>query len=450
MSDRPELVDLHIAGVGAAEVLRSDRLSIVHRASHETRGHDVEVEIFPGSRGEAARARFALQYQALGRLAEIDGVVPLLEAGVTIDGDLYLMTPTLGGRTLAEIIATDGPMPWAEATRIIEAAATTVHHAHLEGIVHRRIGPDAVVVTDDDRVLVTGLGGAGLMLDAAGTPPVTEDRLGYCAPEWSATAGAASADEGATPASDTGAAGDIFGLGATLWALLTGHPPSAATAPAAAAAQVADLRAAAPASLAQVVEWATAFDPERRPSSAATFARALREAAARAPSDFVARPGDTAARRSTAHADPAPADPADDPTVDLDDGRRAGLLVAVAIAAIALVALGASALLMAIAGDDPSVTITGPQIEPAEQEAPAEVLGVDVEADDGDRSPAGPGTAASGDERDDPNGTGPTADGTGGSSGGSAGPAGQSATIAPFAIPTPTAAPTEPTPAAAP
>ena len=105
MSGRPTIVDLHIAGVGAARLVRTDGNRLLYRAPHETRGHDVDVEILLGSRGEAARERFAREQQALARLAGVEGVVPLLEAGVTVDGDLYLMTQALGGRTLTEIRA---------------------------------------------------------------------------------------------------------------------------------------------------------------------------------------------------------------------------------------------------------------------------------------------------------------------------------------------------------
>jgi serine/threonine protein kinase len=289
MSDRPTIVDLHIAGVGAARLVRTDEHRLLYSAPHETRGHDVDVEILPGSQGEAARERFAREQQALGRLSGVEGVVPLLEAGVTIDGDLYLMTPALGGRTLAEIIAAEGAMAWPDAIRIVEAAAATLHHAHVVGVTHRRIDPDAIVVADDGRVLIKGLGSAGLTMDAAGSTLPSVDRPGYSPPEHSAGA----------ESRDTGAAGDIYGLGATLWALLAGRRPfttadddePAAIVERAATQRVGDLRSVAPASVAEAVEWATAIEPERRPSSAATFARALREAAARAPSGFVADAG---------------------------------------------------------------------------------------------------------------------------------------------------------------
>ena len=507
MSDRPTIVDLRIAGVGAARLARGDDHSLVYRAAHETRGHEVDVEVLPGSQGEAARERFAREQRALGRLAGVDGVVPLLEAGVTVDGDLYLMTPTLGGRTLAEIIATDGPMPWPEATRIVEAVATTLHHAHVVGVTHRRVDPDSIVVADDGQVLVTGLGSAGLTMDAAGVSLPAVDRPGYSAPELS--------DANAVGA-DAGPACDIYGLGTTLWALLAGRRPftaadgdddPVAVTERATTLRVGDLRAVAPPSVAEAIEWATTVEPERRPSSAATFARALREAAARAPSGFLpdpdavvagwqplAEPGDSGRRDEAAtdgdddlgpevaaaaaglaaqwpvaddhaHADvstrdhgitapidppPAPGDrvlprtaPPDghsgeEASDGSDDSRRAGLLVGLGIAAIALVALAASAVLVAFVGDDEPVTISGPSIDGEEvgeeegAEVPAEVLGVEIEAE-----PDGTSTQPDGGTGTD---TGTVADAGAGERSdedleGSTSP---SAVIEPFAIPTPT------------
>lgn len=597
MSERPPIVDLHIAGVGAARLVCSDEHSLRYRAPHETRGHAVDIEVLPGSQGEAARERFAREQQALGRLAGVDGVVPLLEAGVTIDGDLYLMTPTLGGRTLAEIIAADGPVAWPEATRIIEAAAATLHHAHVVGVTHRRIDPDAIVVTGDGRVLLTGLGSAGLTMDAAGSSLPAVDRPGYSPPEWSGAASAARAgrtvdesaaatqaagadDEVRNPAAavgrrDTELAGDIYGLGATLWALLAGRRPFTdvdgsddpdAIVERAGTHRVGDLRSVAPASVAEAVEWATAIEPERRPSSAATLARALRGAAARAPSGFIADadavvagwqpltdtdelgepgigpgtvdartgleaavaasgfaevdgptetastgrpvratlsifgdeahraddtasvpaplvgdgrsrdvdeggvgfaaqqvPSDDAAARQTSHGDSrttiqtgaatvaggvtaAVASPqrptltGDSPggaSDGSDDGRRAGFLVGLGIAAIALVALAASAVLVAFVGEPEPVTISGPSIEAGDDDVPAEVLGLEVEAE---RAPADDPVGDSGRDATvagDDDGESAAGDGDD-PSGADDAPPGQSAVIQPFVIPTPT------------
>ncbi len=492
--------------MGAAHLVRSDDHSLTYRAPHETRGHDVVVEVLPGSQGEAARDRFAREQQALGRLAGVDGVVPLLEAGVTVDGDLYLMTAAIEGRTLEEILATGGPMAWADAARVIEAAATTLHHAHVVGVTHRRIDPDTIVIADDGRVLITGLGSAGLTMDAGGSAV----RPGYTAPEIAGSR--TDAGSAASAAGGAGPAVDIYGLGATLWALLAGRRPFTAPAGGDESAdiiersrtqRVGDLSAVAPAPMVDAVEWATAPEPQQRPSSAATFARALRNAAADAPSGFLidpdaviagwqplgepdesgrdggsiidvaapaaavaavaapdpdatirldtsaaleavatdgsapgtrsgagvavsAAPGAGEARTEAAAATRSTADSGADPSAGSDDGRRAGLLVGLGVAAIALVALAASAALVAFVGDDEPVTITGPSIEPGPENpgAPAEVLGVDIEADPGATDDAVEVTADEG-----------AAVSEGSDDGDSVA---QSSVIEPFPIPTPT------------
>jgi len=465
MSGRPSIIDLHIAGVGAATLIRTGSDRVVYRAAHEIRGVDVVIEIMAGSHGEAARERFTREQQAMGRLAGVEGVVALLEAGVTIEGRLYLMTPFVDGRSLADHLADDGAMAWDRAAGIVEDLAYTVQHAHVVGVTHRSIDPTVVLITDA-RPMLSGLGTAGLTMDAAGTDVRTSALPGYRAPE---------ADH------DPAAAADVYALGALLWALIAGRAPftfpEGGDDPDAVAARaldnrVGDLRSVAPEPVVEAIEWATAADPALRPSSAATFARALRDADSRAPSGFVAdldaiidgwrprtsdgfEPSENAppavgvsqplaampiatpaifdrdVTRDASAATPAPAAmgstrPAALP--DNDDGRRAGLLVGAGIAAIALVALCASALLVLFAGDERPVTVTGPQIEAADTSGVGdtagasavdepEVLGLEIEAPafgDGATSTGGPVTA-------------PRTD--------------QSAPIAPFAIPTPTPTP---------
>jgi hypothetical protein len=117
-----------------------------------------------------------------------------------------------------------------------------------------------------------------------------------------------------------------------------------------------------------------------------------------------------------------------------DDGRRAGFLVGLGIAAIALVALAASAVLVAFVGEPEPVTISGPSIEAGDDDVPAEVLGLEVEAD---RAPADdPVTDSDGDGHGDGDAT-VAGDDDDPSNADNASP-GQSAVIQPFLIPTPT------------
>ena len=136
--------------------------------------------------------------------------VKLVDYG--IEGDTpFLVMEFAAGETLAEIIRR-GPLEPARAMRIARDAARALEEADARGVVHRDIKPENILVGPDDSVKVADFGiarqgeGANLTVAASfvGTP-------GYAAPEQAL----GHADQRS----------DIYSLGATLYAMVTGHPP---------------------------------------------------------------------------------------------------------------------------------------------------------------------------------------------------------------------------------
>ena len=77
-------------------------------------------------------------------------IVGVHDFGETADGTLYLVMEYLEGRTLAEALRSDGPMPWERTLSIVRDVARALSAAHRRGVVHRDLKPDNIVLVDVD------------------------------------------------------------------------------------------------------------------------------------------------------------------------------------------------------------------------------------------------------------------------------------------------------------
>lgn len=130
------------------------------------------------------------------------------------DEDCYwLVMEHVEGRTLAELVAADGPLPVRRAAAILAQAAEGLVQAGRAGVVHRDVKPSNIFVGADDR---TKLGDFGIARAASDTVLTRTGLItgspAYLAPE-------VATGEPATPASD------VWSLGGTLFHALVGRPP---------------------------------------------------------------------------------------------------------------------------------------------------------------------------------------------------------------------------------
>src|SRR5216110_1095035 len=190
---------------------------VVFRARQKSLNRIVALKVI-GLGNWATKAhlkRFRLEAEAAARL-EHPGIVPIHEVGER-DGSCYFSMKFVEGGQLDEIVRRT-PMSIRQAAELIAKVARTVHYAHQHRILHRDIKPGNILLDAKGEPHLTDFGLARLVgsestvtrtLEVLGTPS-------YMAPEQAV--GNNAAVSGAT---------DVYGLGAVLYQLLTGHPPFA-------------------------------------------------------------------------------------------------------------------------------------------------------------------------------------------------------------------------------
>ncbi|WP_178379813.1 serine/threonine-protein kinase [Cryptosporangium aurantiacum] len=195
-------------------MLGSGGFSTVYRALQESIGREVAVKIdHRVLLDEADRSRFRAEVRAAGQVSGHPNVIDIHDAGITADGRAYLVMELCPAGSLADYLRQHGSMPLTQVLDVGVAIADALAAAHRVGVVHRDVKPANVLY---DRYGHPELADFGL---AARYDPTTESTStlelltpAYAAPEmfWSRRP---------TPAVD------VYGLSATLYALLTGRPP---------------------------------------------------------------------------------------------------------------------------------------------------------------------------------------------------------------------------------
>jgi serine/threonine protein kinase/WD40 repeat protein len=170
------------------------------------------LEQLPSDKRQEWLDRFSTEGKATARITDA-GVVTVYEVGAHVDQPYYSMR-YVEGHSLAEVVKA-GPLPNRRASALMEQVARAVQSIHDQGVLHRDLKPQNILVDARDRPYVSDFGLAK-WLDAAEGVTHTGEVLGsppYMSPEQ------------ATDAAHVSIATDVYGLGATLYALLTGRPP---------------------------------------------------------------------------------------------------------------------------------------------------------------------------------------------------------------------------------
>src|SRR5438067_3462168 len=190
---------------------------VVYRARQKSLNRIVALKVIGLAHWatEAHVKRFRLEAEAAASLNH-PCIVPIYEVGER-DGACYFSMGLVEGGQL-DAVAKREPIPIRRAAELIAKLARTVSYAHEHGILHRDIKPGNVLLDAKGEPHLTDFGLARLV-ETESTVTRTMEVLGtpsYMAPEQ-----AKGNNTRVTSATD------VYGLGAVLYHLLTGHPPFA-------------------------------------------------------------------------------------------------------------------------------------------------------------------------------------------------------------------------------
>jgi tRNA A-37 threonylcarbamoyl transferase component Bud32 len=200
-------------------------------------------------------------------------ILPLFDSGEA-DRLLYYVMPHVKGETLRQRLQREKQLSIPDAVRITTQVASALDYAHRQGLLHRDVKPENVLL-EDGQALVADFGIA-LALRHAGGDRLTETGLSLGTPQYMSPE-QATGDRQLDPRSD------IYSLACVLYEMLAGEPPHTGPTIQAVLAKVvgdrprpiAELRSTVPSQITHALEMALAKLPADRYATAAEFADAL-------------------------------------------------------------------------------------------------------------------------------------------------------------------------------
>ncbi|MGW5265251.1 protein kinase domain-containing protein [Microbispora sp. NPDC004025] len=207
-----------VPGYEVLGILGQGGFGVVYRARQLAVGREVALKI--DNRvlvSDRDRRRFMREVTSAGALSGHPHVADVYDAGVLPDGRPYMVLELCPNGSLADRLRDGGPLGPREVRDIGVKIADALAAAHALGVLHRDVKPANILVNSYGMVALSDFGLAtmpGQGGAAQGEVSVTRESLtpAYAPPE-------------AFDLTEPTAAGDVYALSATLYALLRGRPP---------------------------------------------------------------------------------------------------------------------------------------------------------------------------------------------------------------------------------
>jgi predicted ATPase len=203
------VAELSAAGFADAEEIGRGGFGIVFRCHQTALDRMVAVKVLVAGLDEN-RERFLREQRAMGRLTGHPNIVGVLQVGQTESGYPYLVMQYHRRGSLEARIRRLGRLPVGEVLHVGVKIAGALETAHRQEIVHRDVKPANILLTDRGEPALADFGIAHIAGGFKTATGIFTGSPAFTAPEILS---------GDSPS----AASDVYGLGATLFAALTGH-----------------------------------------------------------------------------------------------------------------------------------------------------------------------------------------------------------------------------------
>ena len=233
IDDGPAAPPAHVPGYRVERVLGHGGMGTVYLATQLSLDRPVALKIM--SQHWAADPVFVARFTREAFAAALlnhPNVVQIYDIG-DVDGTKFFSMEYVPGRTLADVVKDEGKLDPETAVGYVLQAARGLKHAHDRGMIHRDVKPDNLLLDEQGIVKVADLGlvktptltrEADRLADAepAGLRSLPPDMTGA---KMALGTPAYMAPEQCRDASGVDHRADVYALGATLYALVTGRPP---------------------------------------------------------------------------------------------------------------------------------------------------------------------------------------------------------------------------------
>src|SRR5215813_8130191 len=252
------------------ERLSEGGMGTVYRGTHVLMDKTVAIKVLRPTLAadEKIVARFSREARAASRISH-PNALSVTDFGEDESGNVFLVMEFLSGKTLKQVIRDEGPLPLARVVDIARQIGDALHAAHEQGVVHRDLKSDNIMLLDTmsgDHAKVLDFGIAkinepGGAVDTSLTAP----NLVIGTPQYMSP-------EQCSQDSEIDARSDIYSFGVILYEMLVGHVPFSGDSPTMVMMKhlqepvpsVLEERSDVPASVARVVSRAMAKVPRNR------------------------------------------------------------------------------------------------------------------------------------------------------------------------------------------